>query len=637
MRRTTVGPPATTEEPVMLFTLGHGQHIVVDAPPAPALRVLDRAREADPMLHNNGVIPLGAVIDAPAVETLARRTDFVAAADTPVAPPPGGPFAYYFANAPTAPHTADAEARLDALAEAMVEDPGDPAAQDSGIPPVFTYFGQFIDHDITANTDRESAPSVIDSPDLTPLPRGQVMSQLLNLRNGALDLDSLYGDGPGQGEFSRKLAGLMRHPTFAGKMRLGIGTANDANRPPLPADPAADLLRLGRILGPDPVRQISEAELQALPPALKQAFVNPDGTPLIQRAIIGDARNDENLIVAQLHCAMLRFHNTVVDYGTSKGVPANEVFEWARRRVRWHYQWLIVNAYLPAVCDPFVVAKVRAARAPLYAAFHAQHAGATGRRMPLPLEFSVAAFRFGHSMVRAQYDHNRFFGRAEGGSTPFLPRAPFSLLFTFTGNGHPPMPDALHPPAILPSLPNNWIIEWARFVEKDAALADRSARKIDTHLSPPLADLTNEAAGVFKHLAKRNLRRGHLLNLPVAQDCIAAVNARYDGLVTPLDEATLTSGKTGDAIRDGGFATATPLWFYILKEAETLGGGRHLGPLGSVLVAETLIGLVIKDPKSYWHRLGPQGNRWRPEDGAKPGGHVVNSIPAFLRSAGMLA
>jgi hypothetical protein len=617
----------------MLFTLGHGQHVLVEIVAGSG----DAARALPPV---GDVISLSAVVDdagalhPPASngtsgKNAARRLGPAAA---PVVS--GGHFAYYFTGAPPAPADADMAARLDALATAMVEPVSDPAASDSTIPPVFTYLGQFIDHDITANTDRETGPSQIDGPTILPLTRTEVVGAIFNLRNGALELDSVYSDGPVQGPFSQKLARLMRHPTLKGKMRLGVPTATDDRRPPLPADPAADLLRLGRLLGNDPATQISVAELQALAPALRQGFLGADGQPIVQKAVIGDARNDENLIVAQFHCAMLRFHNKVVDTVSMSGSSSQERFEKARRLVRWHYQWLVVNAYLPAICEPAMLAKVKTGQASLYRNFYQAHAVGSARQLPLPLEFSVAAFRFGHSMVRGAYDHNRFFGREEDGSSQIQSRAEFIQLFNFTGNGQPPMsPGGTVPSA--PTLPNNWIIEWERLVRNGPAFPDRHARRIDTQLAPPLAELKNEPTGIFKHLAKRNLRRGHRLNIPAAQDCIRSINGTYGNGIVPLTHEELVSGPTGMAIEDGRLVEATPLWFYVLKEAQKA-GGNHLGALGSVLVGETLLGLVIQDPNSYWHQSGSDGGRWHPKDGARPDGHVVDSIPALLQSVGLL-
>ncbi|SEJ83390.1 Animal haem peroxidase [Sphingomonas sp. OV641] len=583
----------------MLFTLGHGQHVLIDTGAAPP-----GATGTAP----NDVVPLDSVLEAEIGDTRSRLVPAAVG---------GGSFAFYFADAPALPEDPTLPDRLDDVAEAMVEAASDPEAQNSTIPPIFTYFGQFVDHDITANTDRESVLSQIDGV-IIPVDRSDVVAGLFNLRDGSLQLDSIYGDTVGQGPFATKLAGLMRHPTSKAKMRLAIPVDTPGQVPPFPKGPddnAADLLRLGFLIGRGDVKQ---ADLDALPADLRETFVNPDGTPNLERAIIGDARNDENLLVAQLHMSMLRFHNKLVD--------ATGSFDGARRLMRWHYQWLLVNQYLRTICDTAVVDDVVAREAPLYGEFFAAHGTAGSAQMPLPLEFSVAAFRFGHSMIRSAYDHNRFFGEAVPGDQNLLPEASFELLFAFTGNGK------MNNQA--PRLPRNWVIEWDRFVRTDPTKPMHAARRIDTHLAPPLADMNNEPTGVFKHLAKRNLRRGYRLSIPTAQACIASLAAGTHPGLTPLSRTELTSGDAGAALDAAGLADATPLWFYVLKEAEVRANGQHLGPLGSVLVAETLVGLVANDPTSFW-RGGAGGSRWSPDAAGLAGG-PIDSLEAMLRFAGML-
>ena len=602
----------------MLFSLGHGQRVVVTPPQSaiegPAAPVAVDGKSRTPF------VPYARVVcqDAGAG---ARRA----------AAAPGGPFGYLFPDAPGPSHDETITQRLGALAAAMVarsDGQATDGALDSRIPPVFTYFGQFIDHDITANTDRETASSRIEGPDIAPLPREQVRCEVTNLRRGSLDLDSLYGNGPAQDEFARKLEGLMRHPRFRAKMRLGLAT-DVGDRPPLPADPAVDLLRLGRLLEEG---SVTAQELRALPPMLAAGFVDGDGEPMTKKAIIGDGRNDENLVVAQLQVAFLRLHNKIVDWVAAQpDAPATDEarFERARELLRWHYQWLVVNAFLPAVCDPAVVARVVREGAPLYRAFFERTAGPDRGRLPLPLEFSVAAYRYGHSMVRAEYDYNRNFGRPGA----ILPSAPFDLLFLFTGRGDAPL-------AGDPTLPTSWIIEWERFVEGEPAHPDRVARRIDTLLAPPLSSMINEPPGIFKQLAERNLRRGHRLNIPTAQAILATLGRAdepYGGAgIEPLTADELRSGATGPAVGEGGFAEETPLWFYVLKEAEIRGGGERLGPLGSLLVADTLVGLAACDPSSFWHQAGSDGGRWHPSDGARPDGVTIESMAAMMRATGQL-
>ncbi|MBX3529120.1 MAG: hypothetical protein KF849_00830 [Rhizobiaceae bacterium] len=519
----------------------------------------------------------------------------------------------------------------------MVEAPGSPQAQNSGIAPIFTYFGQFIDHDITAGTDRDSAVSTISPDDLAPLARLRVEAGVKNLRTGALELDSLYGDAAISDGFARKLIEAMREPGAHAKMRVDLFSPSQIGSVPLPRDGKGDLLRLGRLLVEG---QVSAEELRALPPDLRASFLDSKGTPRIHKAIIGDSRNDENLVVAQLHLALLRLHNGLVDAcddAEALGRGDDAVHAWARQRVTWLYQWLVVNEFLPAICDSATLRSVIAREAPLYAGLLARHSPKPGGRLPLPVEFSAAAFRYGHSMVRAEYDWNRFFGRSVGGTPNILERARFEHLFAFTGSAAVPMPETAT--ASFDRLPAHWGAEWERLIPAQSAHSDRFARAIDCELAPPLRDMNNEPTdhgGLFRMLARRNLRRGHRLNIPAAQDCIAQIYLLSDLVIEPLTGSELRSGRTADAVEAGGFDRSTPLWFYVLKEAEVRAGGNALGPLGTVLVAETLLGLIIADPQSYWHQPGTDRGRWCPNDTVRPGGAPVNSMRRMLEAAQLL-
>ncbi|MEQ8654433.1 MAG: heme peroxidase family protein [Kiloniellales bacterium] len=575
--------------------------------------------------------------DEKAVEA-AKPAAAVCGASEDLAAPAAGPFRYYFPDAPEQTPAPGATAALDHLAEKMIAIEDAPAF-DSSIPAIFTYLGQFIDHDITAGTDREDGLSTISGEHVRPLPREQVVRDRGNLRAGSLNLDSLYGGGPNQGTFSQRLTEMLRHPSDRSKMWIGTFFDAGLGRVPLPRDPGGDLLRLGRLLQP-PHQQLHEEEIKTLPEPLRSMYVNDDGSIRVQRAIIGDTRNDENLIVAQLHLAFLRLHNRLVDHADTAGGPvgdAQAIYEWARQQLQWIYQWLVLNVYLPTICDAAIVRDTLAQEAPLYSAFFRAGKPANPDFMPMPLEFSVAAFRFGHSMVRPAYDWNRFFGRPVKEETPLLDRASFELMFAFTGNGPTPMPAPNG--GSLPRLPGHWGAEWDRLASDVNGLPDRSARRIDTKLAPPLSAMANEEQvplELFQHLARRNLRRARRLNIPSAQDCIAGIYARTQAAIEPLGTAELLSGSTFEAVRDGGFVEETPLWFYLLKEAEIQAEGLHLGQLGSRLVAETLAGLVINDPNSYWHQSGSDSGRWHPRDGVRPDGWVVDSVPALLKAALLL-
>jgi len=438
-------------------------------------------------------------------------------------------------------------ALLQELGTAMVET-SDQSTDDSNIPPVYTYWGQFIDHDITAGTDRPGSEAmsrwtadILDTSFVPVAPMDVTGKEgIFNLRQPFLDLDSLYGGGPedadtiAEGIFQKDLPGSG---VSAADPRLAIGAISGS---------AAHV----------PDAHLPDSHLRDLPR-------RDDRSPRI-----GDERNDENTIVSQLHTAFLRFHNAVVDFLEAK-TGTTPSFAQAAQLVRWHYQWLVVNDYLPTVCMPQVVDELLDADTH----FFSQHGEAF-----MPLEFSIAAFRFGHSMVRAIYDFNHNFTAAH-----------FGQLFTFTGGGG--LGGSLQ-------LPNIWVIDWRRFVDKTAGNRQRFARKVDTNLALPLTNLPSDGAGIVKHLAQRNLLRSYLLNLPTAQFVAKQLNL-------PVLPATALVPQNKPAIQavlnaeNGLLRDRTPLWYYILREAEVHSEGNRLGGLGSYLIAGTLISLLKADPDSY--------------------------------------
>jgi len=408
-------------------------------------------------------------------------------------------------------------------------DPGDA----SGIPAAYTYFGQFIDHDITLEASSTPDLTALFAPNMAPLPIGTITQGLRNLRSATLDLDSVYGEPAPRDEGNGT------------KMKLGMVTPF-GNRPP----------------GKDDFNDLPREERNTIP--------EDD-----RAAIIGDPRNDENLVVSQLHVAFLRAHNRLVDEG--------HTFVKARRVVRQHYQHLVLHDFLPRVADPAIVTAILQGGNDVY--------DPTPNQFFLPLEYTVAAYRFGHTMVRNRYDFNLNF-----------PDASLSLLFTFTA-----LSGGLGFGAGNDTLPENWIIEWEHFVEADGGVTPNKARRIDTKLVEPglfaLQDLEGNApdpslpeeAKDQARLAVRNLLRGYLLRMPTGQAVAQKLN------LTPLTAAQIETAAASPeqvaALQAGGFSTRTPLWYYILAEAAH-GGGHHLGPVGSTIVAEVLIGLARRSKQS---------------------------------------
>jgi Animal haem peroxidase len=398
---------------------------------------------------------------------------------------------------------------------------------DSAIPAGYTYLGQFIDHDLTFDKTKVSLGTAVSPADL------------LQGRSPALDLDSLYGAGPGDPKSERFYQSNGR--------KLNLGKTE-----------AAGTGRLAAKEGFDLPRRAAE-----------------------KHAVIPDLRNDENLAVAQTHLAMMRFHNRVIDELAS--VPADKRFRRAREAVVKHYQWMIRHDYLPRICDPAVVDDVFANGRKVF------EAGAAATDVPtMPVEFSVAGFRLGHSMIRRAYNWNAEFDDGAG-TLSFL--FDFSGTSGFLGEGS--------------RLPTNWIADWRRLysfqqaaLQVPAAKSNR-ARRIDTSLVNPLAALPPGSFGAKRvpkdklvaNLAFRNLARARMIKLATGQQMVQRLSDRGVS-VTPLTKAKLRDGSGGadlsglSAAQRTAVLERTPLWFYVLREAE-LNGGRLTG-VGARIVAETI-------------------------------------------------
>ncbi len=434
------------------------------------------------------------------------------------------------------PPGATTQGALLALGTAMATDSLGPS-NNSTIPAIFTYLGQFIDHDITAQTDREIGVSRIATPDgnvmdITPLPSTEVVKQIVNGRRPQLDLDHVYGDGPKVGS-GANLGATEGDVLFDGTGRLKVVAIPGT---PFPGG------------GFDVPRQ-------------------PDGT-----AIIADMRNNENLNVNQFHCAMLLFHNKIAD-ALPAGLSASERYIRARKLVRWAYQYIVLHDYLPNVCDPVVVDDVLTNGLRYYA----PDIDLTF----MPLEFSIAAFRFGHSMIRPEYTINS--------------ATTLNIAQVLGATSSAALVGAHVAPAN--------IIQWRHFIQIGAHPPPQMARKIDPLIASGLGSLpiTLPGSGIpigllLQHLARRNLLRGFLLSVPTGQAVADAMDIKS---LTPANVTHNVSSDIKDAIVAGGFDRATPLWYYILQEANFQHQGKFLGSVGSRIVAETLTGLVQRYPSSY--------------------------------------
>ena len=473
------------------------------------------------------------------------------------------------------------------LGKAMADQGADDPVKDTD-PPVsaaYTYFGQFVDHDITL--EASSAPgSRLTAPDLRPLPLGRIRGETQNVRTGVLELDSVYG------------LPAERDPQDSSKMR--VGKVTKLQEPDFPEQ--KPFLR-------PPETGPKKANENDSPREKRNADVAHD-----RAALIGDPRNDENTIIAQLHLAFLLAHNRLVD----ETDPPNR-FRKAKKRLRRHYQHLVLHDFLKQVADSEIVDDTIEANK-VY--------DPEEDEFFMPLEHSVAAFRFGHSMVRARYAFNLNFQPAT-----------LEQLFTFTALSGQFGEEIGFPNA--ETLPENWIIEWENFFDPEGGEPRSTTRRIDTELVEPLDHLRivsgQEEGGLAAKLAVRNLLRGYLLRMPTGQAVARALRKKLQGVrdVPVLTRQQVREGAANqrqvEVLEEADFLERTPLWYYVLAEAAVLGGGQRLGPVGSTIVAEVLVGLVRRSPDS----ILALGTVWEPNLPSKTSGEFT--LADLLRFAGVLA
>ena len=298
-----------------------------------------------------------------------------------------------------------------------------------------------------------------------------------------------------------------------------------------------------------------------------------DGT-----AIIADPRNDEHVILGGLHAAFLLFHNNAVDRMVRRRRRASpeEVFHQARRLTTWHYQWMILHEFLPLFLGEALVNDILAGGRRFYRPQEAY----------IPVEFQGAVYRFGHSMVRPSYRANLAGDKGQ---------AFFGLLFDPSQEGAAD-PDDLRGGCRA----SRRFVGWQTFFDFGDGEV-KPNKQIDTRLSTPLFHLPLSAIATQDHptsLAQRNLLRHVTWQLPSGQSIAEALN------VPALAKKDLGELEVFDQNLDG----STPLWYYILKEAEVMEGGQHLGPVGGHVVGEVVIGLLQLDQHSFLS-VEPQ---WRP-------------------------
>jgi hypothetical protein len=405
------------------------------------------------------------------------------------------------------------------LGGAMLDD-GSPLsrAPESPVTTGYTYFGQFIDHDITRDDS-----SIDDA--LTMVPE-----EIKNHQTPRLDLGHLYGKGPFD-------------PTDA-----KFYEPNDVRFKHGP--------RTGRGGG--------------------SFDVGPDGKGT---RLVADDRTVENVILRQVAAVFVNLHNCAVEQFRKDIRQSAELFARARRQTVWQFQWLVYEDFLLWLLDDVVYETVFRRRQPMF----------EWNVLSTPVEFSVAAMRFGHSLVREKY---------------FLSEDNEKNLAQLFAGG-----------LRQETLPPDYEVDWSFFFQgAGSGGSSLFVRPIDTRISRSLHHLPEEtkrlfnAASVDAHallppdalskLPVRTLVRGAGLRLGSGQ---VAAKIFCESVLSEEELTTDREGQLTDAgtiLRDRKMSAETPLWYYILKESEVRYNGNRIGPVGSRIIAETLYGALLHDPES---------------------------------------
>ncbi|MHA6325234.1 peroxidase family protein [Roseivivax sp. CAU 1753] len=433
--------------------------------------------------------------------------------------------------------------------QAQVREPGGDAGRapdhSAGIPAGYTYFGQFVEHDITFDPAASGM-------------RAHEPGGLSGGRAPRLDLDTLYGAGPDDQPY-------LYDPTDSAKMAIG------------------------EVMGA---------------PGL------PDLPRFQGRALIGDMRNDGIAMVSQLQLAFLLAHNTLVDRARAADPRADTraLFERARTTLRWLYQYIVWFDFLPRV----LTGDIHACALRRQEVCGGRQVWTCGlgdvwdeKSQPgIPVEFSAAAYRFGHSMMRNGYQTN---GCAQGGgkATP---------VFDDSGLGTADDLRGFRP--ITPDTAIQW--DWFLPMQSSGTRFPQMARRIATRLAPALADMhEGPENAAMNDLAFRTLKHGIACGLPGG----TAVARKFS--VAPIRLET---------------AEPDALWFYILREAEAT-DGTGLGRVGSIIVAAVFAGLLKADPSSWisrdpgWTPAGDALLRDGEDDRDDPGW----TLASIIRLAGIKA
>ena len=427
--------------------------------------------------------------------------------------------------------------------------PGDNPKLPSG----YTYLLQFIAHDMS-----DSVSSLV-------MEDGAMRPGGLNMRQRPLMLETLYGGGPESHAHAFAVSEAVLVPNSDGlRTRLRVGQL----RPPEPGSRTVYC----------PYRDLARAQVPEdddVPDAFRRFYTEVH---------VADRRNDAHAFISQLTVLFQLLHNSIVRRleelpdGPLPLQEAHRRYLCARTLVTLIYREILMTDVLPRILHPAVLQRYRNEHKPLL-----------DDDPSVPVEFAHGAFRFAHAIVRDEYDV-----RGEG------PKATFIGL-TFNSASSPKVIKV--PPTQI------WFVDWARFFETAKTVGKPNLSKlIGPHYPSALRNgglFPRKTDADMEGLANRDLLSacyGGLLSAPALsakfQTIFGAQLVRsYDDWKAPL-RAWLTAhwsvapGAQPPAADVDRLVNDPPLPFFLMFEAEQACQGTTLGPIGSIIVAETIYGII---------------------------------------------
>jgi hypothetical protein len=445
------------------------------------------------------------------------------------------------------------------------DDPAFERWENPGLPSGYTYLLQFIAHDLV----QTAIPLSVT---------GRLGAESANARRAPLRLETLFGSGP----VSCPFIYAQDTPNDDRRTKLRLGRMRPQNRDVEPGCPFRDIARA-------PAENVTGVD-RGIP-----------GTRVARtEALVADPRNDDHAIMSQLTALFSQTHNGLVDMVRAGEPPVapNAHLGAAYKR------FLCARDGLTAIYHNVIRKDLM--RRLLHPAIHAAYSGAApdfierpeelGTRSTaadgewqIPLEFSHGAFRFGHAMVRHEYVINDL-------STHDL----VNTLEKTSANDPVNMP-----------LDSTWIVRWSRFFEIAGSHPNYS-RRIGPFLSDglghdkifPAIDHTNRVGLLYRDLlgsalagmwsvdaliAEIGRRRPHFIEM---SRLLADRRFRVSQISEWLASERFYGGLSAGDIET--LANEPPLPLFIWFEAMRQPGaeGLHLGPLGSIIVAEVIFGAL---------------------------------------------